>query len=148
MKTYFPSVTEKPSDFESDICKAAKEGKLASIRYLVEQRHANVEVKDKYGCTPINYASASGSIDIIKYLYETCHEDVETKDDGRNTPINNASKEGHLEVVKYLKHVMQMLQKKQSIYLEMKKSKTTFHCMFIDSSLFLNSACSLNYWNL
>ena len=52
-KTYFPPITEKPSDFESDICKAAEKGKLASVQYLFEQCHANVETKDSYGWTPI-----------------------------------------------------------------------------------------------
>ena len=56
-KTYFPPVTEKPSDFESDICEAAEEGKLTSVQYLVEQCHADVETKDDDGRTPINYAS-------------------------------------------------------------------------------------------
>ena len=78
-KTYFPPVTEKPSDFESDICKAAAEGKLTSVQYLIEQCHANVETKDKYGGTPINFASFNGHLEIVKYLYETCHATITDK---------------------------------------------------------------------
>ena len=78
-KTYFPPVTEKPSDFESNICEAAKEGKLTSVQYLVEQCHANVETKSNNGRTPINYASLNGHLEVVKYLYETCHAKITNK---------------------------------------------------------------------
>ena len=48
-KTHFSRVTEKPADFENDICKAAEKGKLTSVQYLIEQCHANVEAKDNDG---------------------------------------------------------------------------------------------------
>ena len=100
--TFFPPVTEKPTDFERDICKAAREGKLSSVQYLVEQCHSDVETKDEYGWTPINNASENGHLEVVKYLYEKCHSDVETKNEYGFTPINRASCNGHLEVVKYL----------------------------------------------
>ena len=92
----------KPSDFESDICKAAEEGKLTSIKYLVKQCHADVETKDWCGYTPINNASSNGHLDVVKYLYKKCHANVETRDDCGCTPISCASYKGNLEVVKYL----------------------------------------------
>ena len=78
-KTYFPPVTEKPSDFESNICKAASEGKLTSVQYLVEQCHANVETKDENERTPIRCASLNGHLEVIKYLYETCHAKIDDR---------------------------------------------------------------------
>ena len=74
IKEYFNSIFyDKPSDFESDICKAAEEGKHTSVQYLVERYHADVEAKDKYEWTPINDASKNGHLEAVKYLYETCH---------------------------------------------------------------------------
>ena len=102
-KICFLPVTEKPSDFENNICTAAEEGKLTSVQYLIEQCHADAETKDGRGFTPINLASQNGHLDIVRYLYEKCHANVETKDThSQYTPMNWASYEGHLDVVKYL----------------------------------------------
>ena len=101
-KTYFPPVTEEPSDFEDDIHDAAEEGKLTSVQYLIEQCRADAEEKDGFGCTPLMWASDEGHLDIVKYLYEVCHANVETKDIHGYTSINYAAIKGHLEVVKYL----------------------------------------------
>ena len=101
-KMVFTPVTEKPEDFESDICKAAEEGKLSSVQYLVEQCHANVEAKDEDGNTPIIWASEKGHLEVVKYLHEECHANAEAKDKNGYTPIICASWSGRLEVVKYL----------------------------------------------
>ena len=100
--TLFHQLTEKNSELESDICTASKEGNIARVKYLIEQCHVDVETKDKYRYTSINYASLNGHLDIVKYLYEQCHANVETKDNSGDSPISNASLNGHLEVVKYL----------------------------------------------
>ena len=63
-------------DFKSDICKAAKKGKLNNVQYLIERCHVDVETKDKDGWTPINIASFYGHLDIVKYLYESWHTNV------------------------------------------------------------------------
>ena len=52
-KTSFPPVTMKPDDFVDDIHEAAKNGKLTSVQYLVEQCHANAEAKSKNEDTPL-----------------------------------------------------------------------------------------------
>jgi hypothetical protein len=98
-KTRFPRVSKKPEDFESDIHKAAAEGKLKSVQYLAEQR---IEAKDNNGKTPIIIASENDHLDVIKYLHEECHANVEAEDIVGWTPIMYASYNGHLEVVKYL----------------------------------------------
>ena len=100
--THISSVTEKPSDFEKDICKAAEMGNLASVKYLVEKCHENAAKKDGHKRTPLIIASNYGHLDIVRYLYETCHADAETEDIYGNTSINYASVNGHLNIVKYL----------------------------------------------
>ena len=77
-KPAFPPITEIPSDFVNDICKAAQEGKLTSVQWLIEQCHADVETKDNNGYTPINFASRNGHLEVVKYLRKQCHADVET----------------------------------------------------------------------
>ena len=118
-KTHFVRVTEKPVDFESNFHNAARDGKLTSVQYLVEQCHSNVEAKDSSGWTPIIWASYNGHLEVVKYLYEECHANVEAKNNDENnhafgsksawggrsggfTPIILASEKGHLNVVKYL----------------------------------------------
>ena len=69
-------------DFESDIHKAAENGKLSSIKYLVEQCRVNVEAKDNDGWTPLICASQEGHLDVVKYLFEECHAKITQTDIG------------------------------------------------------------------
>ena len=101
-KTKFTPVTEKPPDFEPDICKAAENGKLSSVQYLVEIEKINVEAKNSSGCTPLHYASLNCNLDIVQYLVEECHSNVEAKDSSGWTPLHRASTYGRFDVVKYL----------------------------------------------
>ena len=75
-KPHFAPVTEKPSDFEKDIHRAARYGKLTSVQYLVEQCHSNVEAKDNDGWTPIIFASINCYLEVVKYLVEVCHATI------------------------------------------------------------------------
>ena len=134
---------EKPSDFESDICKAAEEGKLTSIQYLYEACHANVEAKDIKGCTPINIASINSHLEVVKYLYETCHANVETKDNSGRTPIFNASKKGHLEVVKYLYETCHANVETKDNY-ERTPINNASHDGYLDIVKYLYETCHMN----
>ena len=87
------NVTQKPSDFEPDICKAAEEGKLSSVQYLFEIEGINVETNDSYGWTPLHYVSSNGHFDIVQYLVEECHCNVEAKDNDECTSLDYASEE-------------------------------------------------------
>jgi hypothetical protein len=98
-KTYFAPVKEEPSDFESNIFKAAEKGKLTSVQYLIEQRNISYEEKDCNEQSLLNIASQFGHLLVVKYLHEEWHADVEAKNKWGNTPINIASENGHLEVV-------------------------------------------------
>ena len=46
--------------------------------YMYSLLGSNVEAKDNYGRTPINWASLNGRLEVVKYLYETCHANIET----------------------------------------------------------------------
>ena len=95
--------TEKPENFESDICKAAKDGKLSSVIYLIEQMGVKVETKDSViGNTPLCCASFSGKLDIVKYLIEICHANTEAKNNNSFTPLILAVTYNHFNIIKYL----------------------------------------------
>jgi ankyrin repeat protein len=46
----------------------APNGALPSVQYLVEELHADVNVSDAWGYTPLHYAAAWGQNDVIEYL--------------------------------------------------------------------------------
>jgi pyrrolidone-carboxylate peptidase len=102
-RTIFRPVTKKPFDFVKNIHKAASEGKLTSVQYLIEHCNVNVEVRDNnFGSTPLHFASINDQIEIVTYLIEHCHANVEAKDNDGCTPLHNSSMDGHIGIVKYL----------------------------------------------
>jgi ankyrin repeat protein len=101
-KAHFARMTEKPSDFESDIHRAAEQGKLSSVQYLVKKCNADVEAKNEDGYTPIIISTEKGHLKVVKYLHEKCNANVEATDNDGKTPLIIATEKGHLEIVKYL----------------------------------------------
>lgn len=97
---YLPEVNEKPTDFESNICKACSEGKLSSVQYLIEQEYIDKNLRES-GLTPLHYACSNGHLSIVRYLIEIQHVDKEQKDDNESTPLMHASSKS-LDIVKYL----------------------------------------------
>ena len=90
-----------PLDFEPNIFKAIKDGKLSSVKYLIERKGVDKEGKDECENTPLHVACKEGYLDIVKYLVEEAHVDIETWN--RNeTPLHIACKEENLPVVQYL----------------------------------------------
>jgi len=112
-KAHFARMTEKPSDFESDIHRAAEQGKLSSVQYLVKKCNADVEAKNEDGYTPIIISTEKGHLKVVKYLFEECHATITGRaiSEARNDDIKKylkensiyvASSEGDLAKVKYL----------------------------------------------
>ena len=66
-KIYFQPISEKPKDFESNIFKASKEGKLTSVQWLIEKE--NVDQNKTYtNDKPIHVASMNGHLPIAEYF--------------------------------------------------------------------------------
>ena len=67
--TFLP-IIEKPTDYEPDIFKACKEGKLTSVQWLLEKENEDKIKKIDSNNTPIHIASQNGHLSIVQYLIE------------------------------------------------------------------------------
>ena len=106
----FPPIQTKPTNFEGDIWKAAKEGKLDSLQYLIEKEGVSKDsriqgpnhidfIKDD---TPIHMAAKNGQLKIVQYLIEKQNVDINIKGNYDRTPLHYACYSRSLPVVEYL----------------------------------------------
>jgi len=86
--------------FDMDIFRASREGNLEVVKELILQG-ANINVKSKFGETPLQLASREGHLKIVKELISQGAK-IDEKDKSGNTPLQFASRHGHLEIVKEL----------------------------------------------
>ena len=117
----FPPITEKPTDYEPDIFKACKEGKLTSIQWLIEKENEDKNKKveedeDKIEDTPIHIASKFGHLRIVQYLIEKQNVDIDIKGNEGRTPLHYASLKGYLPIVEYLLSKGANIEAKDSYY--------------------------------
>lgn len=98
----FEPVTTKPVSFISNIHEAARQGRIESIQYLIEQEHENPNKKGNNGLTPLHKAALNGQLKVIRYLIEKCHCHADVVDENNHTPLHLAAYGGHLNVVTYL----------------------------------------------
>ncbi|HEY6438198.1 MAG TPA: ankyrin repeat domain-containing protein, partial [Ignavibacteriaceae bacterium] len=49
---------------------AADKGHWDVVKYLVEEKGADVKAANKYGRTPVHWAAKNGDLDVVKYLVE------------------------------------------------------------------------------
>ena len=82
---------------------ACLEGYLHIAKYLIEEQSVQVQVPDKYKCSPLHLACINGNVQLIKYLVS-----LEAKIDPisenvlHNTPLHYASINGRFDAVKFL----------------------------------------------
>ena len=112
-KPIFYPITEKPKDFEPNIFKACKEGKLTSVQWLIEKenidKNKRVENEEYYEIlrgdsvnnTPIHIASINGHLLIVQYLVEKQNVDSDIKGNHQKTPLQYACEQGYFQIVKY-----------------------------------------------
>ena len=107
----FPQLLEKPEDFEPDIFKACRDGKLSSVQWLIEIENVdkNKKLESDYMIeknytddTPIHIASKHGHLPIVQYLIEKQNVDINIFGHFNNRPISSACISGHLHIVEYL----------------------------------------------
>ena len=64
------------------IHRASEVGSVPIVRFLVEECHVDVNVRDNSGTTPLHYAAYNGHLEVLKYLIEVAKAkpDVENND--------------------------------------------------------------------
>ncbi|RYP77756.1 hypothetical protein DL769_003322 [Monosporascus sp. CRB-8-3] len=109
-KKVLKDVNVKDSRYErSSISWAAGEGYSAVLQWLLHGSTVRwllgtgprINTKDKYGWTPLHWASQNGHDTVVKQLLES-GADASVKDNGGMTPLYLASGNGHDTVVKQL----------------------------------------------
>ena len=85
---YFPPVNEKPEDFEPDIHKACKDGKLESVQYLIEHMNEDKNKLNRKGEAPIHIACQYCHLPIIRYLIDIQGVDKEFPNERGTTPFS------------------------------------------------------------
>ena len=104
----FPPILEKPKDYEPNIVKACKEGKLTSVQYLIEIENEPIYVKERdrehYSMfeTPIHNATTYGHLPIVQYIIERHKAEIEYEDCHRMTPLLIACEKGYFPIAEYL----------------------------------------------
>jgi ankyrin repeat protein len=85
------------------LSRAAQKGYEAIIvKLLLATEGIDVDLKDKYGRTPLLWAAANGHEAVVKLLLATEGIDVDLKDKYGRTPLSWAAANGHKAIIKLL----------------------------------------------
>jgi ankyrin repeat protein len=79
---------------------ASAHGRLDCLRFLIEDKHCDVNTKDKFCMSLLHIACENGQIEIIRYLFDRRVE-IATDNLGR-TPLGVAAQKGQLQVVRLM----------------------------------------------
>ena len=80
---------------------AAREGKILTCKFLVEECKIPINDKDIYGQNPIYYSCREGHLNVCQYLIEK-GSDINLEDKYGQTCVFYAIKQGHYDIVDYL----------------------------------------------
>ena len=111
-------IYDKPDDYEPDLFKSCKQGKLTSIRWSIEKENGN---KNKKYDKLLHIAVQNSHLLIAKYLIEKQNVDKDIKDYFEKTPLHIAWENGHLPIAEYL------ISKGANIEAKDSKEKTPLH---------------------
>ena len=85
------------------LCDAARNGRVFEVLSLLRDHpEVNVNLKGRFGQTPLSFACQSGKVGIVQELLRDPRVDVTLHDSGWHTPLWWASWNGNREVVEWL----------------------------------------------
>ena len=96
-----PTSEAKVNVAETSLHRAARQGNIEAVKYMLGQRKYSINAKDN-GRTPLHYAAENGHIDLVELLIREHGADVKVEDGGGRTAMNLAVREGHLEIIAVL----------------------------------------------
>ncbi|WP_349968545.1 ankyrin repeat domain-containing protein [Wolbachia endosymbiont of Armadillidium arcangelii] len=73
------SLCTKDKSDKTPLHYAAKSGNLELVKYLVEEKGADVNARDMSNKTPIRYAAESGNLDLVKYFAGNVQRSIRVK---------------------------------------------------------------------
>jgi ankyrin repeat protein len=95
-----PSPKERMNSTDQELIEAAKQNNVPEVCRLLSDG-ADIEAKDRFGQTPLHWASHLGHEQVVIELLDHGAY-IEAKDDNGWTPLHMASRNGHVPVVKAL----------------------------------------------
>ena len=81
---------------------ACHTGELELVKYLIEEKKLDINVKEKGGDTLLFRACGSGNLELVKYLVEEKKLDINAVNEYGQTALFDACEKGNIEIVKYL----------------------------------------------
>jgi hypothetical protein len=96
-------VNQADADGETPLYRAACQGHLEVVQFLVRDGGAAVDQADKYGQTPLFIAAREGHLEVVQWLVRDGGAAVDQADEDGETPLSIAALYGHLEVVQWLR---------------------------------------------
>ena len=107
---------------------AASDGKIASIRFLLDHR-VDINAQDGNGCTAVTIASQHNQTPCVAFLVKN-GADVSLRDMNGDTALHWAAYKGHAELVGLLTHCCPQELDSDDVY-----GQVTFvHSSFLDAS--------------
>jgi ankyrin repeat protein len=103
---------------------------LDVVKYLIQTCHANTEVTDNDGWTPLHFSSRYGYLDVVKFLIHQCHVNVELSNNASETAYDLARKD---DVIEYL----------GGVFADKQNSKNQFDPS-VSNIVHLNQVCFIN----
>jgi ankyrin repeat protein len=95
-----PSLAKSTKDYTGPLAFAARDGRLETVKFLVEELKVSVDEKDPLDLTPLHYATAGRKTEIIKYLAsKKCDLNAQSPD---GPALINAAAHPSLELTKLL----------------------------------------------
>ncbi|KAL1604867.1 hypothetical protein SLS60_004407 [Paraconiothyrium brasiliense] len=87
---------------QTPLCLAARYGREAVVKQLIDTGKVDPEGKSKDGRTPLSWAAQNGHEVVVKQLLDTGKVDPDWKNRDGRTPLSWAAQNGHEAVVKQL----------------------------------------------
>ena len=94
-------IYSKTKDGQSCLQKAVEKGHLKLCRAILENYNFDINARDDYGWTELNYAAFSGDLEFLQYLIEI-GSDIFSKTKSGKSCLHIAAERGHLEMCRVL----------------------------------------------
>jgi ankyrin repeat protein len=95
------TLAARPHTLAILLLRAAENGQLDTLKYLVEERGADTNTRTDRGDIPLHRAASCGHPNVIKYLVDEQKADINARDKNGATLLHTAARDGHPNVVTF-----------------------------------------------